>query len=454
MAPHLDHDGSELLQIASAEIAGLAERTGEAVALALIAANEAVYAGLDGRPARRVQLAGTAVGQTLAANQDETARRSLLGQSDNWQLRARLDLVRARGYAIEADEFAAGASGVAAPIVDQTGWAIAALAIEGPSKRLPRGKLHELAPQLIEATRRISSRFGGALRPLSKSPRPSQPSPATIRVVADAKNLIGESPLYDPANDRLFWVDMYDPAIFRLDRKSGQWSSVLSGDMTTVLALVPGGILIATQSGLWLADSETFRRIRHLGHPEAHIPTNRFNDGKCDNRGRFWVNTIDLDFRAGAGTLYRMEPDGSFAVADTGLTLPNGMAWSPDDRTMYLVETSERTIYAYDFSAQSGHISNRRVLVRLPDDASGAPDGMCVDRDGNLWVALFDGWRVSQFSSEGRLIREIVMPVPRPTSCALGPHGRTLFVTSARIRLAETTLHEAPHSGAVFEIAL
>jgi sugar lactone lactonase YvrE len=453
-----DLELGELPRIAAVEISPLADRTGRTINLALPAGSEVVYVGAwgDGRRiGQRVPLLRTAVGEALAANQDERARRSQLEGSDERQLAARLDLVRARGYAIETDELDAGVAAVAAPVVDRSGRAIGAISCEGPIADLPRGALHELARPLIETTRIISQHFGGALRPTSKAARPAAPPSSSVGLLADTRNLIGECPLYDAANERLYWVDMYDPAVYRFDCRSGKLSSYLQDEMVTALALTREGMLIAAQSGLWLADPDTLRRIRYLGHPEAHIPGNRFNDGKCDGGGRFWVNTIDLEFGAGAGALYRREADGSFAMVETGLTLPNGLGWSPDNRTMYLVETRERAIYAYDFSYDTGQISNRRVLVSLPVDASGAPDGMAVDGVGNIWVALFDGWRVSQFSPEGRLLREVVLPVPRPTSCAIGgPDGQTLFVTSARIRVSERMLQEAPHSGAVFAIAV
>jgi sugar lactone lactonase YvrE len=451
-----DMELDEITRVASGEIAALADRTGRTAALALPAGTEAVYVGVwgGGRTiGQNTPLSRTAVGEALAANQDDSARRSLLEGRDGRQIAARLDLVRARGYAIETDGLGERTAAVAVPIVDRSGRAIAAISCEGPSVDLPRGALHELAPLLIEATRSISQHFGGVLRPNSKAARPAAPPLPCVKLVADTRNLIGESPVYDVTNERLYWVDMYDPAIYRFDCQSGKLSSYLQEEMITALALTPEGVLVAAQSGLWLAHPDTVRRIRYLGHPEAHIPSNRFNDAKCDSSGRFWVNTVDLEFGAGAGALYRKEADGSFAMSEAGLTLPNGLGWSPDSRTMYLVETKERAIYAYEFSQGTGQISNRRVLVSLPADASGAPDGMAVDPDGNLWVAMFDGWRVSQFSPSGRLCREIVLPVPRPTSCTIGgPDGRTLFITSARIRVSARMLQEAPHSGAVFAI--
>jgi sugar lactone lactonase YvrE len=348
-----------------------------------------------------------------------------------------------------------GISAVAAPIVDSGGHTIAAIGIEGQGSRLSRGKLYELAPAVIEATRKASSRAGGAPRPSSKSPKPSASVSPKVRILADVRALIGEGPIYDAANDRLFWIDMYNPTIFRLDRKSDELRSFVQGEMVTALALAPEGLFVAAQSGLWLADPETGERIRNLGHPEAHIPANRFNDAKCDSRNRLWVNTVDFNFARGAGALYRRDAGGEFRTMDTGLNIPNGIGWSPDSKMMYLADSADRLIYAYDFDEASGDIANRRVLVRFPEDVPGAPDGLTVDRDGKLWVAIFDGWRVSRFSAKGVLIEEIIMPVPRPTSCTFGgQNGEIIFVTSARIRVSGETLKVAPHSGAVFEIAL
>jgi len=475
MEAKIDPVLSDILDKASADMARLAETTGEVVVLAMIADNEAAYIGdVDGharsserrRIGQHVSLWRTAIGKALAASLPYAARESLLDRLDNEQLadsgfpnrpalRAHLDLVHARGYAIEVDEFVSGISAVAAPIIDRRGHTVAAIGIEGPSRRLPRAKLHELGPAVIEATRSASLHAGGAPRPTSRSPRPSAPPSPSVRPLVETRNLIGEAPVYDAANDRLFWVDMYDPAIFRFDCKSRELVSFSSREMVTALALVPEGILVAAQSGLWLADPDTGNLVRSLGHPESHIPTNRFNDGKCDSKNRFWVNTVDLGFAPKAGALYRTEPGGGFVTMETGLSVPNGMGWSPDNRTMYLVDTAERTIYAYDFREGFGDISNRRVLVRIPDDAPGAPDGLAIDENGNIWVAMFDGWRISQFSPAGALLDEIVMPVPRPTSCAFGGQdNKTLFVTSARIRVPEAMLKEAPHSGAIFQISL
>jgi sugar lactone lactonase YvrE/DNA-binding IclR family transcriptional regulator len=452
-------DDLDLLRAAFEGMVRLHETSGEKVVLARFDGAGVVYiGGLDGHgqpPPQRKAFWQSAMGKALAASLDQDARKSLMQDAANpFTLAAELDLTRARGYAIDVKESKAGTSGVSAPIVDSRGQTIAAIGIEDESGRLTRAKLHELGPAVIEATRNASSRAGGAPRPNARTARPTASVSPAVRLLVGVRNVIGECPVFDAANERLFWVDMYDPAIWRFDLRSGRLVSFYPGEMVTALALVPEGMLAAAQSNLWLIDPDTGDRIRSLGHPEKEIPTNRFNDGKCDRSGRLWVNTMDFNFARNAGALYRLDPDAGFRTMDTGLTVPNGMGWSPDNRTMYLADTADRVIYAYDFHEESGDISNRRIFARVSDSVPGAPDGLAVDANGNLWVAMFDGWCISEFAPDGTLMNEIIMPVPRPTSCAFGTDNKTLLVTSARIRVSESTLLQAPHSGAVFEVAV
>jgi sugar lactone lactonase YvrE len=446
------------------DMAAFARARGETVQLAALDRGRVVYLdAIDPRGHRQTGITApllSAAGIALMADQPEAERRSLVSGVDGAELAAsgfptrealaaHLDLVQARGYALAQTT---GIAAIAAPILDGT-CAVAAIAIEGRSDRLSRATLHALAPGLIEATRAATRGAGGTLRPNSATPRPG-PASAAVKPLVETGNLIGEAPIHDADNDRLYWVDMYEPAIFCLDLQSGALSAFAPGEMVAALALAPDGLVFAGQSGLWLADATTGEPRRRLGHPENHFPGNRFNESKRDRHGRLWVNTVSWRFAPNAGSLYRMEAEGRFQRMDTGLHVPNGMAWSPDGRTMYLADSGPRVIYAYDVADERGEISGRRTLVQLAADASGAPDGLAVDDRGNLWVAMFDGWRISQFSPSGALLREIVLPVPRPTSCCFGGDGRTLFVTSARIRVSEATLREAPLSGAIFSVAV
>ena len=157
----------------------------------------------------------------------------------------------------------------------------------------------------------------------------------------------------------------------------------------------------------------------------------KFNDGKCDCMGRFWTGSMSNDWVTPVGCLFRFDTDSTVRTMDSGFNLSNGMGWSPDNATMYFTDFGQSTIFAYDYDAQTGDIANRRPFVVIPED-EGRPDGMTVDADGCLWVALWDGWAVVQFNPAGKCIDRIPMPVKRPTSCMFGgPDLSIMYVTSA-----------------------
>ena len=140
---------------------------------------------------------------------------------------------------------------------------------------------------------------------------------------------------------------------------------------------------------------------------------------------------------------------------ETGLTLPNGLGWSADNRTMYLVDTADRVVYAYDFDQKSGQIADRVELIKFDGNFVGSPDGMDVDEDGNLWIAMWDGWCVRKYSPAGELLAEFSVPFPRPTSCLCASDaGRRVIVTSARIRVTQDLLQNHPLAGSVISIPM
>jgi sugar lactone lactonase YvrE len=154
------------------------------------------------------------------------------------------------------------------------------------------------------------------------------------------------------------------------------------------------------------------------------------------------------------GALYCFDTPGSARRLDTGFLVSNGLGWSPDDKTMYFTDTGLGVIYAYDFDLETGEPTRRRLFAQIDPDM-GRPDGLTVDAEGYLWVALWDGWRVVRLAPDGSIDREIVLPVPRPTSCCFGGTDlRTLYITSARVRLTRETLAEAPMSGGIFSLKL
>jgi sugar lactone lactonase YvrE len=183
---------------------------------------------------------------------------------------------------------------------------------------------------------------------------------------------------------------------------------------------------------------------------ELENPGNRMNDAKCDPAGRLWAGTMAFDFAPGAAALYRIAPDLSFVKVLEGVTISNGLGWSPDGDVMYYVDSGKYSVDAFDYDGANGEIANRRELVRFaPED--GMPDGMAVDAEGHLWIAFFHAAAVRRYTPQGRLDRQIRLPVALVTSVTFGGDDlRDLYITSAAYGLSAEQLAEQPHAGATF----
>ncbi|HEX2115692.1 MAG TPA: SMP-30/gluconolactonase/LRE family protein, partial [Alphaproteobacteria bacterium] len=274
----------------------------------------------------------------------------------------------------------------------------------------------------------------------------------SMKVALHSKALLGESPIWCERDQALYWVDIRGREIRRFDPATGEdraWK--MPEDIGSIGFRQNGGFVAALRSGFAFFDPKT-GALECLHNPIAGRRDLRFNDGRCDRAGRFWAGTVQEKRVAGLAALYRFDPDRRCTLMADGITVANGTAWSPDDRTMYFADSWTREIYAYDFDLRAGTIANRRVFARFGDD-EGIPDGATVDVDGNLWIAHFDGWRVTRFAPDGRVDRVVEMPVPRPTSCAFGGRDlNVLYVTSASFSLTEEMLARAPLSGAIFAL--
>lgn len=185
-----------------------------------------------------------------------------------------------------------------------------------------------------------------------------------------------------------------------------------------------------------------------LAETEAD-PRLRFNDGKCDAHGRFWAGTMRLADDGPTGALYCLDPDGSLRTVLQGISISNGLGWSPDHQTMYFIDTPTRTVMAFDYDLDSGTPSNPRVFATIDD---GSPDGMCVDSDGCLWIAHWGGAKISRWHPRsGQRIEEWKLPVSLVTSCAFGGANRDeLYVTTARSGLSPQQLRNEPDAGSLF----
>jgi len=267
----------------------------------------------------------------------------------------------------------------------------------------------------------------------------------------DARAMLGEGAVWCDRASVLWWVDIEAPALHRFEPATGADRAWPMPESIGCLALGRDrSVVVALASGLAWFDPETERLDRFL-EIEASEPDTRLNDGRCDRQGRLWVGSMARNGTGACGRLYRCDSTCATPML-AGIQVPNSITFSPDGRTMYFADTPTGTIRAFELDPASGRLSAERDFATVrPFD--GLPDGATVDADGGLWVAQWDGGRISRFHPDGRLDRSIRLPVPRPTCCAFGGTDlETLFVTSARVGLAAQALEHAPLSGGVFSL--
>lgn len=261
----------------------------------------------------------------------------------------------------------------------------------------------------------------------------------------EQRDTLGEGTTWSAREQALYWVDILDPALNRLSLVDGtiaRWA--MPEPLGWVVERSRGGLIGGFKSGFAEIDLDPFA-IRSIGDPEPHRPGNRMNDGKADRHGAIWCGTMELAEENPHGVLYRLDPDRSWAAMDTGYLVPNGPAFSACGRWLYHSDTALRTIYR--FALTENGLSERQVFARF-DEADGYPDGMTVDAEGFLWVAHWDGGRVSRFDPQGKVERAIALPARRTTNVTFaGDALDRMFVTSATVGLEPTD-----YDGALFEV--
>ena len=273
-----------------------------------------------------------------------------------------------------------------------------------------------------------------------------------LRRVGDTRDILGEVPVWSAAEQALYWVDVRAPCIRRRDDATGAVQSWPMPELAGCIALRAGrrGLIVGLRSSVALFDPAT-GTLEQFPAPHAGKPQMRFNDGKCDPQGRFWVGSMDDVGRGPVGTLYRFDA-GKYTAVLEGIAVPNGLCWSPDGTTMYFVDSLGPVIWSYPFDPASGEPGERRLFARLPEGA-GMPDGATVDADGFMWSACYGGSLVTRYAPDGSVERSIAVPVSQPTSCAFGGADlATLFITSASQRLSAEALQRQPLAGALFAL--
>jgi len=274
-----------------------------------------------------------------------------------------------------------------------------------------------------------------------------------LETAAQASAILGEGPSWDAEQGVLYWVDIEGYAVHIYDPATGVDRRIPVGDY--VGAVVPrasGGVAVVLRDGYHHLDPVT-GKLTALQESVEPGDATRFNDGKCDPAGRFWAGSMSLKGEDNQGNLYVMDAQHNVTRVLSAVTTSNGLCWSGDGRTFYYIDTASRCVMAYDYDGADGRISNPRKAVDFPED-EGYPDGMTIDAEGMLWVAHWEGWKVSRFNpANGERLAEIRLPVARVTSCVFGgAELDELYITTARSGLNEEELAREPQAGHLFRI--
>lgn len=277
-----------------------------------------------------------------------------------------------------------------------------------------------------------------------------------VHVVHQQPDILGEGPQWNGPQQRLYWVDAFAPAIRRLDPSTGQVETFeMPYDIGSFVFGEEGDLIAGTRTGFLAVrlDAKTGRALcTTLADPLARDRRLMLNDGKCDRRGRYWCASVHSDFIGRQAELFRLTPDHVATCMDGDFIVGNGIAFSPDDRRMYLADSRDETVWVYDFDIERGELSNKRVFFSTAG-IEGRVDGATCDAEGNYWCALIHGAAVACISPEGRLVRRIELPVRHPTMVTFGGEKLDqLYVTSASCMLAPHERSLWPHAGCLFRI--
>lgn len=264
-------------------------------------------------------------------------------------------------------------------------------------------------------------------------------------VVVRGRYEVGEGPVFDPRTGRLCWVDINRGLLCERDLETGDQAETDVG--MVIGAASPranvDGFVVAVADGLGFWDGSL--DVREQVIPGPHL---RFNDAKCDSRGRYWAGSTHIAFEPGVGALHRWDGRNPSVVVRDGFVLPNGIGWTAEDDTMYFADTFAHTVLRTDFDADSGEIG--AFAVHWSRDGA-LPDGLAVDVEGCIWLAVWGSSEVLRLAPSGEVVAVVPMPVSQPSSCAFGDDG-TLYITSACAGLSEKELAEQPLAGSLFAL--
>lgn len=272
----------------------------------------------------------------------------------------------------------------------------------------------------------------------------------TAEPLFQVQNSLGEGPLWHPVENRLYWTDITEGDLYQSSRDLTTWSKThFDTSIGSFGFCADGSLILATGRGFsFWKQGQTTPKI--IWNPLPNRDDVRMNDGKVDPAGRFWAGSMDPVHSK--GELYRLDPDGNQHTLLHNIGISNGLGWSPDHNRMYYTDSQKYSIDVFDYDLATGQISNQRPFVRLDKDSSEiVPDGLCVDVEGCVWSAHWNGWQIVRYDPQGKPILRVKLPVQRVTSCCFGGEQRNqLFITTARIGLSAKELADQPHAGDLF----
>ena len=274
-----------------------------------------------------------------------------------------------------------------------------------------------------------------------------------VECIWKGPNILGEGPIWNWKDNALYWVDCDKPAVHRIDTDTNEVTTwTVAETIGSMVFREKGGIV----AGLWergfsFIDLDT-GDVTPIANPDPDNPIARLNDGKCDRGGRYWSGTMDTTFTNPIGKLVRLDTDLSCTVMDEGFYVTNGIAWSPDNKTMYYSDSRGRMVYAYEFDIDSGDIANRREFISREGE-EGRIDGATVDTDGCYWAAHINAWEIAQYDPAGKLMRTISVPIRYPTMCTFGGIDLdVIYVTSLSWEIEPGDNEASPLAGGLFTI--
>lgn len=441
-------DQSTEIRAAKPELSRLSRQVGRASCLYVPDGDEVFvldFEDPDAAHARVVRVWPRLSAETSAPGIALASRRQAVEKTSS-EIPPVVSQARALGYAITGGEMPA----VAAPVLDSTGRAVAALCCHFDQSAMAPDTLHETGRAVREAAQRASGNVALSRTSLLIAPRPDKTS-ASVTVHNTGRDFMGENPVWCDRTGGLWWLDILAPALRWRSDATGETRRILLDDLTGGLALTESGkLLLAGRTGIYLFDTEAGRQSL-LFDPEENLPDNRFNSATVASDGALWIGTMPVDNGPGPGSLYRLSPDLTVTVALAEVGLPKNSVLSSSGNSLYISEGRDGCLRRYPVD-KDGRLGSPTTIVtgRLE---TGTPNGIALDEEDCIWVAMLGGWSVNRYDPDGSLLASVTLPVPMPTALAFGgPNRDRLFVTSTYLRMPAGYSGIAPQAGNLIEI--